>query len=333
MKPKVLGLFLTYRCPSLCRICCVNAGPSRKEIMKVEDALLYVRQAASVGVNTISLTGGEPFLCYENMLKVCHYASQLGLEVNVLTNCSWATNESTTMRKLEKLKRSGLSKITINADNFHQEYVPLERVKLCFKTSRKIGLDTELRCIVTKNTERMKYFVEKIGALEEEGVVKNEFPAIPVGRGVGLDRDILLYPPMTSPCPFVLRIMAIEPNGDLAACCGVGGFTPPLIVGNIKKHGLSRLLAMADQEVLYSCLSFYGPGTLLEIIKEKGHKLNVADKHVDRCHVCFDLLSHVENRSAVGEVLKLIDDELSLTKILSEIVNELPPLGQPEKGE
>jgi hypothetical protein len=310
----------------------VNAGPRRKEEMKIEDALLFVRQAADVGINTISLTGGEPFLCYENMLKICHCASQLGLEVNTLTNCSWAISESTAMRKLGKLRQFGLGKITINTDEFHQEFVPLERVKLCFEASRKLGLGIELRCIVAKNTKRMEYFAKKIGALGKEGVIMNEFPVIPAGRGAGLDRDILLYPPMTSPCPFVLRMMAVEPNGDLAACCGVGGFSPPLIVGNVKKYGLKKLVAIADQDPLYSCLAFYGPQTLLEIIKEKGYKLNVVGKHVERCHVCFDLLSNVRNQSVVREVLKLVEDELSLAKLLSGIIDELPPPGILKKG-
>lgn len=163
-------------------------------------------------------------------------------------------------------------------------------------------------------------------------MVKSEFPVIPVGRGIGLGRDTLLYPPITSPCPLILRMMTVEPNGDLAACCGVGGFTRPLIVGNIKKHGLKKLYAIADQNILYSCLAFYGPRTLLEIVNEMGYKLDVARKHVDRCHVCYDLMSNVGNRSVINEVLNLIKDELSLAKMLSETVDELPPLSQHEKG-
>jgi MoaA/NifB/PqqE/SkfB family radical SAM enzyme len=326
VKPQVLGLLLTYRCTSICRMCCVDAGPDRKEEMRIEDAMMLIRQAAEIGIKTISLTGGEPFLCFEKMLKICQYASQLGLEVNVLTNCFWAKSEGTTTKKLRKLKNSGLGKITINADEFHQEFVPLDYVKRCFEVAQRMGLIIELRCIVAENTKRMKYFADKIGALEKEGLIMNEFPVTPIGRASELDPEILLYSPLMSPCPFVLRLMAVEPNGNLSVCCGVGGFSPPLIVGNIKKHSLKKLIKEADQNLLYTCLKIYGPQTLLGIMREKSYHPIVASKHVDRCHVCFDLLSNDKNQSMVQETLKLLKDELSLGKTLFELLDELPPI-------
>ena len=320
VKPQVLGLFLTYRCTSMCRMCCVDAGPLRKEEMKLEDALSCVRQAAEIGINTLSLTGGEPFLCFEKMLKISHLASQLGLKVNVLTNCFWAETERIAAEKLRKLKESGLEKITINTDEFHQEFVPLTHVKRCFKVARRIGLEIELRCIRTKKTKGITYFATEIGALEDDRVTLNEFPVTPVGRGAELDSEMLIYPPLVATkCLFVLRLVAVEPNGNLAACCGVGGFSQPLIVGNIRENCLEELIEKADQDLLYNYLSIYGPQSLVEIMREKGYKPIVAEKHVDLCHVCFDLLKNVENQRMVRETLKLIVDEISLRRALIDI--------------
>ncbi len=101
-----------------------------------------------VGQNAkVHLTGGEPFLYWDNIIEILKQANACGLgSVDMIeTNAFWATNETIAREKVTLLDKLGMAKLKISCDPFHQEYVPIERVQILANTSREIlGADRVL---------------------------------------------------------------------------------------------------------------------------------------------------------------------------------------------
>jgi hypothetical protein len=79
----------------------------------------------------IHLTGGEPFLHWEHLTAILKAALQDGLgSVDMIeTNGFWATDEGLVRDRLNLLEGLGLGRLKISCDPFHQEFVPIERVR------------------------------------------------------------------------------------------------------------------------------------------------------------------------------------------------------------
>jgi hypothetical protein len=73
-------------------------------------------------------------------LAVLEAARRAGLTPpdNVETNAFWATDDELTRSRLEQLDQLGLRLLVVSADVYHQEFVPLERVRRCVETARAV---------------------------------------------------------------------------------------------------------------------------------------------------------------------------------------------------
>jgi MoaA/NifB/PqqE/SkfB family radical SAM enzyme len=82
------GLELTLElgnfCPLACLHCSQDAGPFRTDSLTLAKSLEIVREARTLGADTIAISGGEP-LCSPNFIPVCELAKSLGLRVFVYT--------------------------------------------------------------------------------------------------------------------------------------------------------------------------------------------------------------------------------------------------------
>jgi hypothetical protein len=79
----------------------------------------------------IHLTGGEPFLYPEHLFAILREGKRQGLGPVALveTNGFWATNDGLVKDYLAKLLESGVQRLKISVDPFHQEYVDIEPVR------------------------------------------------------------------------------------------------------------------------------------------------------------------------------------------------------------
>lgn len=139
------GLLLTYGCDARCAFCYVSAGPEHREYMGVATTLALWRSldklAARYGKTMrIHLSGGEPFRDWVRLASLVRAARDAGLTPleKIETNASWATDDGLTRARLELLAALGLGKLAVSTDVFHQEFVPLERVRRCVEIGRRV---------------------------------------------------------------------------------------------------------------------------------------------------------------------------------------------------
>jgi organic radical activating enzyme len=297
--PFRVGLLLTERCDIACAHCWL--GPSANGAdMSLDEAQSYIEQASRIpSVEWISFTGGEPFLLPGLLNELVGYASAKGLRTECVTNCSWAETQEKTEESLKTLKEAGLDVVNISADDFHQEFIPLENVRNCFEAAKSLGLKTVIMSAAQAGgTHRLAEIINRLGPAEirtprdqdtTEGLsaIAVETGFIPAGRASKLPRDKWLVGESQTegPCRLVLRDIGITPGGELLACCSAAGFLAKGRLGSLVGTGIQQRLDDAGEQPLFNILSEQGPSSLADSLG-----IHWRDEFVSRCHLCHEVL-------------------------------------------
>jgi len=163
---KYLRLSVTELCNLRCRYCMPEEGICKKshEDMLTEDEMIAaVEAAASLGINKVRLTGGEP-LVKKNILSICERVAKVeGIREVCLT-----TNGTLLPPMAMQLKAAGVHRINISLDTLNNE-------KYAHITRRDM-LDAAIKGIesaVEAGFERVKINTVLIGGLNDD-----EIPAL-----------------------------------------------------------------------------------------------------------------------------------------------------------
>jgi hypothetical protein len=297
--PFRVGLLLTERCDIACAHCWL--GPSLNGAdMPLDEAKGYIDQASSIpSVEWISFTGGEPFLLLGLLNELVGYASAKGLRTECVTNCSWAETPAKTEKSLKSLRASGLNVVNISADDFHQEFVPFEKVRNCFEAAKSLGIKTVIMSAAQAGGAlRLAEIINRLGS-EEVGTLGDEKSRkglsaiavetgfIPVGRAAELPRDkwIIGESQTEGACRLVLRDIGIDLGGELLACCSAASFLARGRLGSVDETGIQQLLDDAGELPLFKILSEQGPSSLADSLG-----IRWRDGFVSRCHICYEVL-------------------------------------------
>ena len=225
--------------------------------MTLKQAKKYINDATANGARWVSFTGGEPFLVYDLLQGLTAYASGKGLLSEAVTNCNWATSNEKALQRLSPLKEAGLDTLNMSVDDFHQETIPLTRVKNCFEAAKRIELKPVLM-ITVKNKSDIT--AQRIAALLEDPDIQDlggekllnpsalamETHFTPVGRGEKTPRHQLkLIHVETEPCRSMLTDIGVRPSGDVMPCCGPLGAQNDAAIGNLEEESLSEILEKA----------------------------------------------------------------------------------------
>jgi pyruvate-formate lyase-activating enzyme len=139
------GLLLTYWCNAKCAFCYVYSGPDRGGELSREDALAVWRgldRVAAAGGKKmrVHLAGGEPLGDWPGLLSLVRAARDAGLSrlEKIETNAYWAVSDGLTRARLEQLDALGIDRLFVSADVYHQEFVPIERVRRCVRIAREV---------------------------------------------------------------------------------------------------------------------------------------------------------------------------------------------------
>lgn len=276
--------------------------------MTLTEAKIYINQAREFPtLEWISLSGGEPFLLPDMLVELVSHVSNFELKTECVTNCFWAHTERIALKQLRRLSSAGLDVINISADDFHQEFIPFERVRNCFNAAKQLGLKIVIMCVISKSSKlRAPEIIKRLGdeniyilrsgiekpCLEGVTALLVETGFLPAGRATKLPLNERMpnhRPLFGGGCPFVLRDIAVTPEGRVLACCSAGALTNSLDIGNVKSQRLWKIIEEANKRQFIKKLSLDGPRNLL---KRLDPNTQVEwDKCINKCHLCFEVLS------------------------------------------
>lgn len=113
-----LRISLTDRCNFRCIYCMPEDGVcqlAHDDILRIEDIERLVRVAASIGIKSIRLTGGEPLVRKGVVDLVSAITATPGIE-----NVSMTTNGVLLPAMADDLKRAGLSRVNVSLDTLDE---------------------------------------------------------------------------------------------------------------------------------------------------------------------------------------------------------------------
>lgn len=256
-----LHILLTYRCTLKCDHCDVFGSPQSKGVFSYKQVNAILKEAVIIGsIQWIYFEGGEPFLTYPLLLKGIHTAKQMGFNVGVVTNGSYARNNEYAIKHLRPLIEMGLSRLYVSNDRYHYKDPASSPAKRTIQVARQLNLETiEIQVGSPKETlaETEPFFSK---ADTGECITRNLMLLGRAATHLVTDfSDDYLSAKMDCPYPDLAdpKNISIDPYGNLHICQGIA-------IGNVWIKPLSDLLKdtkPADHPILGPII-LGGPGEL-----------------------------------------------------------------------
>jgi len=299
-----IGLIVTYKCQVACPHCIIEAGPNRKEQLKIKDAQDWINQIANYRdgyIKVLSLTGGEPFYDIDNLQKISSFGEEKGLIVSAVTNAFWATTLETAIKTLKKLP--SIKMLAISADAYHQEQIPFERVENAVNAAKELEIPFQIAvCTENQNDEEYLKVIKKLENVTESDKIKTAI-TFSVGRAkkIGTSKYITSSDPPFSACSAGSSPI-VFPNGNVIGCIGPVikiKDDHPLLLGNLNEKSLRKILDDSEINPIYHSIRIWGPRKLITLANEAGLTKYLPKKYVKDsiCHACYSLVSNSRIRS------------------------------------
>ena len=137
------GLITNYFCTSRCRHCLYNSSPYwPKEYITDEIADKNLSIIKKLGVNTVHVGGGEPFLRIERLKSIVKLVKSYNIYLEYIeTNSSWFKDFESTCKILEEFYSIGLRTLLVSISPFHNEYIPFCKVQGVIRAAQSVGIE------------------------------------------------------------------------------------------------------------------------------------------------------------------------------------------------
>jgi|GEM_PF-5201613 len=307
---KHITLSLTDDCPLRCRHCVVSAGTSKQKLNKtsIDRYLNFVPD-----IKSISLTGGEPFLCLDTMQYISDYCRSKNIELGVITSAYWAESSEKAKSILGDMKK--INKLTISTDEFHLEFVPIDYVINAYKAAVDLGIDVSIKISGTNEDElnndgKYKKLVDEINDKKKIGFQS----LVKMGRASNLNENYfksksesIIRMPCLSKSPLM------ETTGEIKPCCNILGACEKSTILNIDNilnlEHVPFLDKLFGNWILHyiRIWGIYDLVTRFDIIPAK--QMQKLEQTYSNCQLCGFVFS---NKSFISKIEEKIDNNLKI---------------------
>jgi MoaA/NifB/PqqE/SkfB family radical SAM enzyme len=274
---KGVHFLLSYKCDLECDHCFVWGKPTAKSAFHIEQIMDILQEAKKLDTVTyVSIEGGEPFLYYPVMVRTVREAVKLGLHVEVLSNCYWATCQEDAEEWLIPMAEAKESvELSLSSDLYHGESWEIVEVKNAVKAAKKLGLKVGIIAI--------KHPSETAVAKDIEGARVGLSELMYKGRAAVKLTEKAIKKPWHefTRCPYENLAdperVHVDPLGYVHVCQGIS-------IGNAWQKPFSRIIReyKPDENAILEPLIRKGPVALVEKFS-----LPHDEYYADACHMCF----------------------------------------------
>lgn len=272
------------KCNATCRHCCFKCSPLNQDKFskeELEEILDYLKENE---VKQFAITGGEPFLLEEFLFELICKVSEMGIDVTCITNGFWATSYEIAKCKLVELQKMGLKALTVSYDDFHREFIPIDRIQNLFEAAKSIDIHYALNMCVTKNFSGDK-IIQELGK-SVFGIEITKVPVVPVGNAKNIDESDLYFE-ITDlkklSCPEKKYEFVLHHDKYVYSCCSPVIFHTILRVGPLGKYSIVELEKKIFSNIILYIIRKEG---LDWFIKRLPKDFFIPKHFVSSCHVC-----------------------------------------------
>jgi hypothetical protein len=244
-----------------CAHCSVESGPSVRSQPSETELENIITDAADAGVCSVSITGGEPMLRQDLVLRLMSLARKCGLTTAITTNGFWGQTLSSARRTMSALRAEGLGLLTLSYDRYHAKFQGPEPGRNILRAAEEMNVPLNVNITrVTNDTE----IGELIKPFEESHYARLRFYDVqPVGRARDFPSESLRAE-MDGYCTAACT-PAVTDDGRVTACNGPSYFQKegsPLYIGSLREHSLATLLRRHRDDPILQTVRSFGPSRL-----------------------------------------------------------------------
>ena len=139
--PRHAVILASYNCSAACEHCCFQSHPGIKQRLTLAQIKEFIQDASRLpSIELVAFSGGECFVLGKDLDEAVLYATSLGIRTRCVTNGYWAYTRVSAKRRLGTLARNGLKEINVSTGDFHQKFVPEDRVVNAVEVAVDLGV-------------------------------------------------------------------------------------------------------------------------------------------------------------------------------------------------
>lgn len=327
IRPELLAIILSDKCNAECDICCFSCSPRRDKHMPLESVLSIISEAAYFRDNSfphltkIGFSGGEPFLDFNDLLASIKCGAENGFRVSCVSNGFWATDYKRTKQMLGKCMQSGLKKLSLSCDVYHNKFVPIENIKNILLASKEFGLSVEIGSIINYSTSDLGYIYSELKELMV-GVPHLVSSCLPAGAALqNIEKSDYIYDNNILNFPIYchdLSYLSIQLDGSVFPCCSQIYLSDELKLGNINHDSFETLYKNYNSNLHIRILKKYGLSWYIDIADKLQYRDFSKEKFVSKCHICSEIFTDPDFMTLISDDLECLKREI-YEKYLSTI--------------
>jgi hypothetical protein len=251
----------------------------------------------------ISITGGEPFLFFNEIVNVCKVFSSMGIKIEIVSNSAWAHTKNLALKRLSILKLNGLANYVTSVDSYHLEFITLDQVRNAINAALSLNINVVVKSLASNDfnpSERSLAELLEIPLGQEYLSYKIARPVISGRYSSQFESESGLPNKgnkFRGRCESVLNFPTISYDGSFYPCCGFGPKSYRKC-GNILEKSLTELLSDMQNNLLFNLFSSIGPASVLNSLYKKGlFRENL--KCSSTCDICNYIYSSPVIRKSV----------------------------------
>ena len=215
----------TYACTGHCKHCSEGDHTDCGDVIDPSVAEGAVRKiAAEYDIKTVMVFGGEPLLCTETVYAIMSAASELNIEKRqIITNGYFSKSIEKISEVARMLRDCGVNDLLLSVDAFHQEFIPLEPVKIFAAEIKRCGVPIRLQpaWLVSADDDNLynRRTKEILSSFGDLGIRVSDGNVIfPEGNAKKylseyFEKGFPENPYVEDPCN--VKCISFEPNGDV----------------------------------------------------------------------------------------------------------------------
>jgi len=303
-----LTLEITKNCPMRCILCSSDGGEPLSNEFDIDEIKEIVSQAKSIGVNKISLSGGEP-LTYPYIFDICKFITSLNINISIYTCGNILTNDNSLSSISEehfiKLKNVGVKKIVFSIhgstpiihNKITRKNESFRNLILSIRNAKKAYLNIETHFVpLRENFREIPNIVALLNKLGLKSIHILRF--VPQGRGELHKNALELHPDEVIELRSIIN--DVSNNSDVKII--VGAHYNCLGLDNNKKctAGIGKAVIRPDGFV-FPCVGMKRVESFIDCNNVKENKLEyiidksygfkllrnlLVDSEIISCHYC-----------------------------------------------
>jgi len=217
-----IGISLTKACPLSCSHCAAATVPAalhRSVSLSpqvVERFCGEMPALARRGIRSISLTGGEPVLALDSVVRLSEAAHAAGIRTTLVTGLYWASGPASRRRVIGALGR--IDCWNLSWDRFHAPQVDIRNVAAAVAEIRAGGGQVVMRVAVSEPETDEDREIGRLIDAHLGGVEVTRQAVRPVGRAS--DPSVSATGPEAAPgWPCLSTGPLVMPDGSARPCC------------------------------------------------------------------------------------------------------------------